>query len=81
MTSKWTNRSSVDRRMKREEEEEEEENRREGEISVGENRDAKSQPRLALALANRPGADRSAGRSMNSLDSNRRFFSVTFMIE
>lgn len=55
MTSKWTNRASVDRGgHEGEDEVEEEENRREGEISDGENRDAKSRPRLALALANRP---------------------------
>lgn len=70
MTSKWTNRASLDCRGKGEDEVEEEENRREGEISVGENRDAKSRPRLALALANCPGANRSAGRSMNPLDSS-----------
>lgn len=79
MTSKWTNRSSVDCRGKGENEEEEEEvveeNRREGEMSVGENRDAKSRPRLALALANRPGTNRFAGRSMTSLDSTRHFSS------
>lgn len=83
MTSKWTNRASVDRRGKGEDEVEEEENRREGEISVGENRDAKSRPQLALALANRPGANRSADRSMNPFrfEPSLLFFSVTFVTE
>lgn len=49
--------SFVGRLQKKGEDEkkEEKENRREGEISVGENRDAKSWPRLTLMLANRPG--------------------------